>query len=190
MSMNQLSEGIVFHIFGMIGMYVSFITVDIICALGGKKPIHANLEHKNIIQHYYALFEALTNIRDGIYYFHYIIMFEIVEITLQIFTFNAMVRQNDILYVLFASLIISLNFIGTPIGFVAIRYRSGLGRKVTYITDTVLETLYLFLNLSFTSKDNLMDIGILLSLLIPLGSLVMKISSFMENQIFTQNQTI
>ena len=34
-------------------------------------------------------------------------------------------------------------------GFVAIRYRTGLGRKVTYITDTVLETLYLFLNLSF-----------------------------------------
>jgi hypothetical protein len=48
MSMNQLSEDIVFfHIFGMIGMYVSFITVDIICALGGKKPIHANLEHTN-----------------------------------------------------------------------------------------------------------------------------------------------
>ena len=40
--------------------------------------------------------------------------------------------------------------------------------------------MYLFLNLSFTTKDNLLDIGILLSLLIPLGSLVMKISSFVE----------
>merc|ERR1712185_166818 len=177
MSMNQLSGGIVFHVFGFIGMYVSFVMIDIICTLGGKKPIHAMLEYTNIFQHYYALFEALTNIRDGKYYFHYIIIFEIVEITLQLFTFNAMIRQNDILYVLFASLIISLNFIGTPLGFVAIRYRTGLGRKVTYITDTVLETLYLFLNLSFASKDNLMDIGILLSLLIPLGSLIMKISS-------------
>ena len=91
-----------------------------------------------------------------------------------------MIRQNDVLYVLFASLIISLNFIVTPLGFLAIRYRPALGRKVTYITDTVLETMYLFLNLSFTTRDNLLDMGILLSLLIPLGSLVIKISSFVE----------
>ena len=78
MSMNQLSGGIVFHLFGLIAMYVSFVMIDIICTLGGKKPIHAMLEYTNIFQHYYALFEALTNIRDGKYYFHYIIMFEVV----------------------------------------------------------------------------------------------------------------
>ena len=36
--MNQLSGGIVFHMFGLIGMYVSFVMIDIICTLGGKKP--------------------------------------------------------------------------------------------------------------------------------------------------------
>ena len=115
--------------------------------LQGKKPVCAITEHKNIVQQYYALFEALTNIRDGAYYFHYIVCLEIVEIILQLITFNTMVRQNDVVYVLLASLIISLNFIGTPLGFLAIRYNPALGRTVTYITDTILETAYLFLNL-------------------------------------------
>ena len=34
------------------------------------------------------------------------------------------------------------------------------------------------LNLSFTNKENLVDIGILMSLMVPLGSLVVKITSF------------
>ena len=93
-------------------------------------------------------------------------------------------KKKMLLYIFGISPVTSMprgpNFIGTPLGFIAIRYRPALGRKVTYITDTVLETMYLFLNLSFTTKDNLLDIGILLSLLIPLGSLVMKISSFVE----------
>ena len=72
-----------FHFFGCISIYLTFVLVDTVCTLGGKKPVSAEIEHATVVQQYYALFEALTNVRDGAYYFHYVICLEIIEITLQ-----------------------------------------------------------------------------------------------------------
>ena len=44
----------------------------------------------------------------------------------------------------------------------------------------MLEAAYLFLNLCFANNDNFSHVGMLLSLLVPLCSLVVKISSFVK----------
>ena len=81
MSMSQLSHGAAFHLFGFVSICVTYVFVDIACALSGKMPVSTVTEYGNVIQHYYALFEALTNIRDGEYYFHYTVCLEMVSIS-------------------------------------------------------------------------------------------------------------
>ena len=108
----------------------------------GKSPRTINTKYNNVFAKWFNVFQALTDVDDGKYYFEYIVVFEFIEITLQMATFDVMVRENDLNYVFVSVLILSLNLLTTPLAFVSSKLNPELGRKATYITDACLESAY------------------------------------------------
>ena len=104
------------------------------------------------------------------------------EISLQLLAFDTMARTSDLFYVITSGIILSLNLIATPVGFmVSVLYSDRDGRHIIYITDAWFESAYLFLNLHMATRDNLLQLSVLLSILFPLCSLLVKVEDFVEH---------
>ena len=84
------------HVFGFLLTGTTFMFCTVIFALQGKKPRKIDTEQKNVFVMWYIVFQALSEVEDGNYYFAYIVVFECFEITLQMATFDVMVRTNDL----------------------------------------------------------------------------------------------
>ena len=146
----------------------------------GKTPRETHNEDANIIMRWYGVFKRLTDVHNGPYYFVYIVGFELAEITVQLASFDVMVRTNDISYEVASVWIISLNLILTPLAFLTTRMDQTWGRKLTYITDTLLESAYLVVNLGAIRQQDLTQVSVVLSILFPLFTLLLKVDTYVE----------
>ena len=63
----------------------------------------------------YDKYSELTDMNTGPYFFTDAIVSEVIEVTTQIITFDALSKQNDVIYVQLATLIISANLVLTPL---------------------------------------------------------------------------
>jgi Leucine-rich repeat (LRR) protein len=167
-------------LFGTALIVIAWILFRAMFSLQGKRPRTVDTNSKSVFTRWHIIFEALTDVNDGKFYFLYIVGLEFVEIVLQLATFDEMVRGNDLSYVITSIVIITLNLICTPLGLALYRFDESKGRKVTFIGDTFLESAYLFLNLGATTRENLNNVPIVLSMLIPLACLLSKTDTIIE----------
>ena len=179
-STQTIGEVVVTHTYGIVLAINSFILFKSTFALQGKKPRLVNTSENNKLLKWYSIFDALTDVDDGKYYFVYIVLFELVEIIVQMATFDVMARTNDMDYVLASTTILSLNLVTTPMAFMLSRFNDSWGRKTTFIVDTILEASYLFLNLQATGRNDLLQFSVMLSILFPLLTLLAKVRAFVE----------
>ncbi len=108
---HKTHKAIVVHMFAFFLASLSFMLIQTIMKFTGKKKMAVFKTNTNMFVNYYNVFEELTDIGDGKYYFRYMIVLEIFEIILQFITFDTMVRENDLTYVIVACIIIALNLV-------------------------------------------------------------------------------
>jgi Leucine-rich repeat (LRR) protein len=169
------------HGVGIVLLVVSYMYCFVVCALlKGKASREINTKETNPVMKWYNMFKVLTDVNDGPYYFAYSFVLEVLEIIVQFSSFDAMVRTNDLSYVRWSATIISLNLILTPMSYFASRLGRECGRKLTYITDTLLESAYLFLNLNVVREQDLAQVVVVLSIMFPLLALLAKVDTFVE----------
>ena len=169
------------HGVGIVLVGVSYLYCSALFALlKGKSSREVNTKETNPILKWYNTFKILTDVNDGPYYFAYTFVVEVFEIVTQSFSFDAMVRTNDLNYVRWSVTIISLNLVLTPMSFLASRYGRQSGRKLTFALDTLLESAYLFLNLNVVRERDLAQVSVMLSILLPLFTLLGKVDTFLE----------
>ena len=169
------------HGLGIVLLGVSYMWCGAVFALlKGKSAREINTKETNPIVKYYSTFKILTDVNDGPYFFAYSFVVEVLEIIVQSFSFDAMVRTNDLSYVRWSVTIISLNLVLTPMSYVASRFGRQGGRKLTFVLDTLLESAYLFLNLIVVREQDLAQFSIVLSIAFPLLTLRAKVNRFVE----------
>jgi Leucine-rich repeat (LRR) protein len=174
-------EGSAVHGVGLVFLVVSYIWCSAMFALWkGKSSREINTKVTNYVLRLYSAFRVLTDVNDGKYYFVYAFVLEVVEIIVQLRSFDVMVRTNDLSYVRSCVTIISLNLILAPMSLLALRSDQQCWRRLVYITDTLLESAYLFLNLNIVREGDLAKFAVLLSILFPLLSLLAKVDTFIE----------
>ena len=130
---------------------------------------------------WYRVFQTMVDMDDGMYYFHYAIACETMEIVLQFSTLNTMARTNDVQYVMTSTTILCVNLVATPLAHLSSFRSDTIGRKATYALDTLLESAYVFLNLTVARRADLLNVPVLLSLLMPLVTLLFKFHTFVES---------
>ena len=175
-------EAVVAHTNGLVLAMAAFLFCTTLMALQGKKPRIIDTNEKNVFLKWWHIFQVLTDVDDGEYYFMYTVLFEFVEATLQMSTFDVMVRNNDLDYVVASTIILSLNLMMTPLAFMLSRFNETWGRHATYITDTILESGYLFVNLNATTRNDLLGSPfVMLSILFPVCTLMGKVDTLVES---------
>ena len=183
-------EQVVGHTMGALFAATAILASTTCLSLRERRWQHFETKETHPIMKWYRVFETMVDIDDGAYYFQYAIACEVLEIMLQFSTLNTMVRTNDVRYVMASTTILSVNLVATPLAHFSSFYSDAIGRKATYIADTLLESAYVFLNLSVARRADLLRFPVLLSLLIPLVTLVSKTYTFIESTTtYIENRT-
>ena len=177
----SLWEHIVGHLVGAQIAMTAILALITCLSLRGRRRQHFDTENTYAVLRWYKAFETMIDVDDGAYYFHYAVLCELLEIVLQVSTLDTMARTNDKEYVLTSMLILSLNLLLTPVAHLSSFYSDTAARRATYLVDTLLESAYTFLNLTTVKRTDLLHFPVLLSLVIPLVTLVAKIHTFVES---------
>ena len=115
----------------------------------------------------YDKYSELTDMNTGPYFFTDAIVSEVIEVTTQIITFDALSKQNDVIYVQLATLIISANLVLTPLCLWHRHKNPQTTRHMLPVLQNTLDLLYLVLNFVYLSPGNVSNLPILYAVLSP-----------------------
>ena len=151
-------------------------------ANGGNKETIPSWKQNPIqfIAGLYKKYGELTDMDTGPYFFADTFISEAIEVVTQIITFDTLSKQNDVVYVQLATLLISANLILTPLCLWHRHQHPRASRRMLPVLQNTLDLLYLILNFVYLLPANVSSMPILYAVLSPSYWLFDALKDFFE----------